>query len=131
MRKGITIAICLAMIIVSVVGCGKESTKQEVKQDIDVTTYYVKHKFPEEKLNETETLITSPAGSILSTDTKFVKYDLMDSQCDKKGRIEKVEYSTDVYEDGKTYDKYVNVYLPSDYDENRTEPYNVLYFQHG
>lgn len=131
MKKGITIAICLAMTIVSVVGCGKESTKQEVKQDIDVTTYYVKHKFPEEKLNETETLITSPAGSILSTDTKFVKYDLMDSQCDKKGRIEKVEYSTDVYEDGKTYDKYVNVYLPSDYDENRTEPYNVLYFQHG
>lgn len=30
-----------------------------------------------------------------------------------------------------TYSKYCNVYLPYNCDPNRSEPYNVVYFQHG
>ena len=43
-----------------------------------------------------------------------------------------LHYTTDAYEDGKTYDKFCRVYLPYGYDPEDTETkYNVLYFQHG
>jgi len=49
-----------------------------------------------------------------------------------KGTIERLYYTTDAYDDGKTYNKYVTVYLPYGYDPEDTETrYNVLYFQHG
>ena len=49
-----------------------------------------------------------------------------------KGTIERVDYTTSVYEDGKTYPKYCYVYLPYGYDkDDKDKKYNVLYFQHG
>ncbi len=131
MKRGIALLFCGIMLATTLTGCGKEVATAQAQQEIDITTYYVKHKFPEEKIDDNETMITSPVGSILSVDTSFIKYNHMDDACDKKGTIEQVDYSTDVYEDGKTYNKYVNVYLPYNYDPNRSEPYNVLYFQHG
>ena len=51
---------------------------------------------------------------------------------EKTGRIERFEYTTAVYEDGVTYKKYANVYLPWCYDpEDKERKYNVIYFQHG
>ncbi len=51
---------------------------------------------------------------------------------EKTGRIERFEYETSVYEDGMTYKKYANVYLPWCYDPADAErKYNVIYFQHG
>ncbi|MBR3402043.1 MAG: hypothetical protein IKG67_07355 [Parasporobacterium sp.] len=43
-----------------------------------------------------------------------------------------IEYTTDVYGDGVTYDKFARVYLPYGYNPEDTETkYNVLYLQHG
>ena len=51
---------------------------------------------------------------------------------EKVGRIERFDYETAVYEDGVTYPKYANVYLPWCYDPADTaRKYNVIYFQHG
>ena len=50
----------------------------------------------------------------------------------KKGKTERLDYTTSVYEDGKTYNKYLYVYLPYCYDpDDKSRKYNVLYFQHG
>ena len=79
-------------------------------------------------------IITTAAGELIDFDTVFEEsLTLGDTPpADKVGRIEKVEYTTDVYEDGVTYPKYANVYLPYGYDENDTETrYNVLYLMHG
>lgn len=49
-----------------------------------------------------------------------------------EGRIERIDYTTSVYEDGITYNKFCNVYLPWCYDPaDREKRYNVIYFQHG
>ena len=51
---------------------------------------------------------------------------------ERKGTVERLDYTTDVYEDGKTYKKTAYVYLPYCYDpEDKERKYNVLYFQHG
>ena len=43
-----------------------------------------------------------------------------------------LDYTTDVYEDGVTYEKWCRVYLPYGYDpEDTSKKYNVIYFQHG
>lgn len=43
-----------------------------------------------------------------------------------------LDYTTDVYEDGVTYEKWCRVYLPYGYDpEDKEKKYNVIYFQHG
>lgn len=48
------------------------------------------------------------------------------------GTVERLHYTTDVYEDGVTYEKYCTVYLPYGYDpEDLETKYNVLYWQHG
>lgn len=48
------------------------------------------------------------------------------------GTVERLHYTTAVYEDGVTYEKYCTVYLPYGYDPEDTETkYNVLYWQHG
>ena len=50
----------------------------------------------------------------------------------KAGSVERLEYDTSVYGNGKTYHKYAYVYLPWCYDpQDRDRKYNVLYFQHG
>lgn len=55
-----------------------------------------------------------------------------DEPCDRPGHIERVDYTTSVYEDGCVYSKYCNVYLPYGYDPADAEKkYNVIYFQHG
>ena len=49
-----------------------------------------------------------------------------------KGTDMFIHYTTEVYEDGVTYDKFARVYLPYGYDPEDTETkYNVLYLQHG
>ncbi|MFA6829967.1 MAG: hypothetical protein WCR67_04620 [Bacilli bacterium] len=48
---------------------------------------------------------------------------------EKKGKIERVDYTTDVYENGVTYSKHANVYVPYEYDA--AKKYNIMYFQHG
>ena len=49
-----------------------------------------------------------------------------------KGTVERVDYTTSVYGDGKTYNKYCYVYLPWGYDPaDKFRRYNVLYYQHG
>lgn len=128
------IALCLSTsLCLTLIGCSSQnsvnSSAPKESTEIDVTTYYVKHNFPEEKINDDEILITSPAGSVLSVDTQFLQYTRMEGDCQQKGTIERVDYTTSVYEDGATYEKYVNVYLPYGYDPG--QKYNVLYFQHG
>ncbi len=82
-------------------------------------------------LGITSTIKTAP-GEVMKEGTTFTKFGKLDSRTDKKGTIERVEYTTDVYEDGVTYKKYCNVYLPYGYDaNNKDKKYNVLYFQHG
>ena len=138
MRYSDTIRAMSALLFLSVTltGCagktGENSSTPQPSKEIDVTTYYEKHNFPEERINDDEILITAPAGSVLSVDTEFLKYTHMEAECDQKGTIEQVNYATDVYEDGITYEKYVNVYLPYGYDaSDSAKKYNVLYFQHG
>ena len=49
-----------------------------------------------------------------------------------KGTQMVIHYTTDVYEDGVTYEKFARVYLPYGYDPEDTQTqYNVLYLQHG
>ena len=77
-------------------------------------------------------LITTRPGEIIDFETIFEENMELDAEPVKKGRMERVDYTTDVYEDGVTYPKYANVYLPYGYDENDKEKkYNVLYYQHG
>ena len=53
-------------------------------------------------------------------------------EAEKTGHFERFDYTTTVYEDGVTYPKYCNVYLPAGYDpEDKEKKYNVIYFQHG
>ncbi|MEG1755197.1 MAG: hypothetical protein RR297_03575, partial [Clostridia bacterium] len=49
-----------------------------------------------------------------------------------KGTNFVIHYTTDVYGDGVTYDKFCRIYLPYGYDQNdKDTKYNVIYFQHG
>ena len=51
---------------------------------------------------------------------------------EKMGFVERLDYTTSVYENGITYNKRAYVYLPYCYDkEDKSRKYNVLYFQHG
>lgn len=78
------------------------------------------------------TVITTAPGEVVKEGTTFTKYGKFDAKTDKKGTIERVDYTTDVFEDGVTYHKYCNVYLPYGYDKNdKSKKYNILYFQHG
>ena len=78
------------------------------------------------------TVITTEPGEVMQEGTSFIKYGKFDFPQSRKGTIERVDYTTDVYENGVTYSKYVEVYLPCGYDASDTsKKYNVLYFQHG
>lgn len=79
------------------------------------------------------TVIIHQPGEILDFATRFeLNTDLEERTPTRRGRMERVDYDTDVYEYGKTYHKYCNVYLPYCYDEKDvSHRYNVLYYQHG
>lgn len=75
------------------------------------------------------TVETTAPGEYTNEGTTFVLYGKLNSHTGRKGTIEHVDYTTDVYEDGVTYSKYCNVYLPYGYDANDIETkYNVLYY---
>jgi endo-1,4-beta-xylanase len=78
-------------------------------------------------------LVLKKAGEIIDFETVFeLNPDIEEATPKHKGRMVRVDYTTDVYEYGVTYPKYCNVYLPYCYDENdKTRKYNVLYYQHG
>ena len=77
-------------------------------------------------------VITKP-GELIGFETVFEENPYIRTGVPaKKGTVERVDYTTDVYEDGKTYQKYCYVYLPWGYDsEDKSKKYNVLYYQHG
>ncbi len=126
--------LCLALALLTMLplsGCAAEAEPQttEVVRD---AAYYRTHNLPIKTLSDTEVLIESPAGIIVEEPTTFIEYQKMDDPVEQTGTIERLDYTTDVYEDGVTYEKFVNVYLPYGYDQNDTQTkYNVLYFQHG
>ena len=83
-------------------------------------------------MNSFRKVITKP-GTIIDFETVFEENPFLRTGVpSKKGTVERVDYKTSVYEDGKTYPKYCYVYLPFGYDPgDREKRYNVLYFQHG
>ncbi len=83
-------------------------------------------------MSERTKKITKP-GDIIDFETVFeLNPNIEESVPVHKGRMIRVDYTTDVYEYGVTYPKYCNVYLPYCYDENdKSRKYNVLYYQHG
>ena len=82
-------------------------------------------------MSELKTIIHK-AGEVIDFETVFVENQGLRGEPKKIGRVERVDYTTSVYEDGVTYPKYCNVYLPYCYDPNdKDRKYNVLYYQHG
>lgn len=83
-------------------------------------------------MSEFRKVITKP-GEVIDFETVFEENPYLRTGVPTRvGRIEKVDYTTAVYEDGKTYSKSCYVYLPWCYDEKDADrKYNVLYFQHG
>ena len=83
-------------------------------------------------MSEFRKIVTKP-GEIIDFETVFEENPRIRTGVPKKrGHCERLDYTTSVYEDGKTYNKYCYVYLPAGYDpEDKTKKYNVLYFQHG
>lgn len=83
-------------------------------------------------MNDYRKVITKP-GELIDFETVFEENPFLRTGVPtKKGTIERVDYTTDVYEDGKTYKKYCYVYLPCGYDSgDKSKKYNVLYYQHG
>jgi len=83
-------------------------------------------------MSEFRKVITKP-GEVIDFETCFEENPYIRTGVPSKaGKCERLEYTTSVYEDGKTYHKYCYVYLPYGYDpEDKSKKYNVLYFQHG
>ena len=78
-----------------------------------------------------KTVVTKP-GEIIDFETVFTENDRIREEPEHVGRFERIDYTTSVYEDGVTYPKYCNVYLPWCYDpEDADRKYNVIYYQHG
>lgn len=83
-------------------------------------------------MSDFRNVITKP-GETIDFETVFEENPFLRTGVpSKKGTVERVDYTTSVYEDGKTYSKYCYVYLPYGYDkDDKSKKYNVLYFQHG
>ena len=83
-------------------------------------------------MSEYRKVITKP-GEVLDYETVFEENPYLRTGVpEKMGTVERFDYSTSVYENGKTYKKTAYVYLPYCYDkEDKQKKYNVLYFQHG
>ena len=77
-------------------------------------------------------IVTQP-GEVLNFETVFEENTrLRTGVPEKMGTVERLDYDTAVYENGKTYRKTAYAYLPYCYDQNdKARKYNVLYFQHG
>ena len=76
--------------------------------------------------------VVHPAGELIDFETVFTENPVIGGVPKKTGHFERVEYTTEVYEDGVTYQKYCNVYLPWCYDpSDKGRRYNVMYYQHG
>ena len=76
--------------------------------------------------------IVHPAGEIIDFETVFEENNGLTAEPQKRGRFERVDYTTLAYDDGIAHPKFCNVYLPWCYDPADTETkYNVLYYQHG
>ena len=88
----------------------------------------------EEAADDFEDFTEIISWDVLDYPTVFEKlpdaYNTYDTEY--KGSQIYIDYTTDVYEDGVTYDKFARVYLPYGYDPEDTETkYNVIYLQHG
>jgi enterochelin esterase-like enzyme len=83
-------------------------------------------------MSEFRKVITMP-GEVLNYETVFEENPYLRTGVpEKMGTVERIDYTTAVYENGKTYNKTAYVYLPYCYDKNdKSKKYNVLYFQHG
>lgn len=82
---------------------------------------------------DNQRIIVKKPGEVIDFETRFLlNPGIEDPTPAHRGRMVRVDYTTDVYEYGFTYPKYCNVYLPYCYDENDPQrKYNVLYYQHG
>ena len=84
------------------------------------------------RMNPKIRTIVHPAGELIDFETVFEENSALTDTPLKGGRFERVEYTTDAYDDGKTYPKFCNVYLPWCYDPaDRDTRYDVMYYQHG
>ena len=83
-------------------------------------------------MNEFRKVITKP-GEVIDFETVFEEHPCLRTGVPAKhGRVERLDYTTMVYEDGIAHPKYCYVYLPYCYDPaDKSRKYNVLYFQHG
>ncbi|MBR3000162.1 MAG: hypothetical protein IKF39_04115 [Oscillospiraceae bacterium] len=83
-------------------------------------------------MSEFRKVITRP-GEVLDYETVFEENPYLRTGVpERMGTVERLDYTTDVYENGKVYTKTAYVYLPYCYDkEDKARKYNVLYFQHG
>jgi len=83
-------------------------------------------------MSEFRKVITKP-GELIDFETVFEENPYLRTGVpSKKGTVKRIDYTTAVYEDGKTYNKTCYAYLPYGYDEeDKSKKYNVLYFQHG
>ena len=66
-------------------------------------------------------VIRHPAGELIDFETVFIENPEIEGVPQRTGRFERLDYTTDVYEDGKTYPKYCYVYLPWGYDPEDKE----------
>lgn len=79
-----------------------------------------------------EEAVLYDASDLAGLPTHYWLYDadFFEAEDEQAGTIVKMNYTTDIY-DGKTYKRYVNVYLPYGYDEISDQRYNIIYFFHG
>jgi hypothetical protein len=83
-------------------------------------------------MNKYRKVITEP-GEVINYRTVYEENTYLRTGVpEKMGFVERLDYTTSVYENGITYNKRAYVYLPYCYDkEDKSRKYNVLYFQHG
>ena len=77
--------------------------------------------------------VINKAGTVLDYETVFEENPYLRTGVpEKMGTVERLDYETSVYKNGKTYKKTAYVYMPYCYDkDDKSKKYNVLYFQHG
>ena len=77
--------------------------------------------------------VTTKPGEVIAYGTVFEENPYLRTGVpERMGTVERYDYTTAVYENGRTYNKTAYVYLPYCYDrQDSSRKYNVLYFQHG
>ena len=113
----------IAILITLVLSAGSLSISAFADEEIDEAA---KTDFTNFTTITTEGIVDEPVEFQLLPDG----YNWYDTE--HKGTDMVIHYTTDVYEDGVTYEKFCRVYLPYGYDpDDKDTKYNVLYFQHG